>query len=261
MLWRGGEQVLANVLHIAELARQYEAEGGLSFRGFVESCASRRRSRAGAGGADPRGRQRRRAPDDRAQGQGSRVSGRDSRGHHLRLSRDDAPRYLDSERGLCAIRLAGWAPLDLSRTTSARPPRSCRGRAARLRRRHPRTRSARGSSHRRCAVRRMAGSSPLNDALYPPIEPAVSSAAAGVPEFKSKEPCSSGRHGETPRTATVRPGAYAMPDATTGEGYTVVWWDPLRASTRGDERARLATRRSDRQGRACRGRRGRSRAV
>ena len=37
MLWRGGEQVLANVLHISELARQYEAEGGLSFRGFVET--------------------------------------------------------------------------------------------------------------------------------------------------------------------------------------------------------------------------------
>ena len=31
-----GEQALANVQHIAELARQYEAPGGISFRGFVE---------------------------------------------------------------------------------------------------------------------------------------------------------------------------------------------------------------------------------
>src|SRR5262249_18396717 len=31
----GGEQALANVLHIAELARQYESAGGLSFRGFI----------------------------------------------------------------------------------------------------------------------------------------------------------------------------------------------------------------------------------
>ena len=31
-----GEQALANVLQLAELARQYEAGGGLSFRGFVE---------------------------------------------------------------------------------------------------------------------------------------------------------------------------------------------------------------------------------
>ncbi len=31
----GGEQALANVLHVADLARRYEADGGLSFRGFV----------------------------------------------------------------------------------------------------------------------------------------------------------------------------------------------------------------------------------
>ena len=31
-----GEQALANVLHIAELARQYEARGAVYFRGFVE---------------------------------------------------------------------------------------------------------------------------------------------------------------------------------------------------------------------------------
>ena len=31
-----GEQALANVLHVAELARAYESRGGMSFRGFVE---------------------------------------------------------------------------------------------------------------------------------------------------------------------------------------------------------------------------------
>src|SRR5204863_1087717 len=31
-----GEQALANVLHVAELARQYEASGGISFRGFID---------------------------------------------------------------------------------------------------------------------------------------------------------------------------------------------------------------------------------
>src|SRR5262249_15594724 len=41
-----GEQVLANVLHIAELARKYEVSGGLSFRGFVEDL------RAGADAAE-----------------------------------------------------------------------------------------------------------------------------------------------------------------------------------------------------------------
>src|SRR5207302_2830127 len=32
-----GEQALANVLHVAELARQYEASGGISFRGFIDA--------------------------------------------------------------------------------------------------------------------------------------------------------------------------------------------------------------------------------
>jgi len=36
VLRAGGEQALANVLHVAELARQYEASGGISFRGFVD---------------------------------------------------------------------------------------------------------------------------------------------------------------------------------------------------------------------------------
>ena len=40
-LEHGGEQVLANVLRVADLARQYEADGGLSFRGFLEELASR----------------------------------------------------------------------------------------------------------------------------------------------------------------------------------------------------------------------------
>ena len=35
-LEHSGEQVLANVLRVADLARQFEAEGGISFRGFLE---------------------------------------------------------------------------------------------------------------------------------------------------------------------------------------------------------------------------------
>jgi ATP-dependent exoDNAse (exonuclease V) beta subunit len=54
ILWRGGEQVLANVLHISDLARRYELEGGLSFRGFVDTlhdCVGARRL---SGSADSR---------------------------------------------------------------------------------------------------------------------------------------------------------------------------------------------------------------
>jgi len=37
----GGQQVMANVLRVAELARSYETAGGISFRGFVEELEAR----------------------------------------------------------------------------------------------------------------------------------------------------------------------------------------------------------------------------
>ena len=46
-----GEQALANVLHVAELARQYEAGGGISFRGFIDELRD--------GGGSPRRPRRR----------------------------------------------------------------------------------------------------------------------------------------------------------------------------------------------------------
>ena len=82
-LRRGGEQALANVLHIADLARRYEADGGISFRGFVEELGDSASACGGAGSANPGRGQRRRPPDDRAQGEGSRVPGGAPRGHEL----------------------------------------------------------------------------------------------------------------------------------------------------------------------------------
>jgi ATP-dependent exoDNAse (exonuclease V) beta subunit len=49
MLRPGGEQALANVLHVAELGRRYEAEGGISFRGFIDEL---RRAADAADAAD-----------------------------------------------------------------------------------------------------------------------------------------------------------------------------------------------------------------
>ena len=63
-LEHGGEQVLANVAHVGDLARRYEAEGGISFRGFIDELRRAGRERRSRGSADPRGRQRRRAADD-----------------------------------------------------------------------------------------------------------------------------------------------------------------------------------------------------
>ena len=113
ILWKSGEQVLANVLHISDLARQYEAEGGLSFRGFVDAL----RDAAGK-------TQTPEAPVLEEGSEGVRLmTVHKAKGFEFpiviladigcRLSQRTASRVLDSERNLCAIQLAGMAPLDL----------------------------------------------------------------------------------------------------------------------------------------------------
>ena len=66
--------MLANVLQIQELARQYEAEGGLSFRGFVDELRNAAdRSQTPEAPILEEGTDGVRI-DDGAQGQGTRVS-------------------------------------------------------------------------------------------------------------------------------------------------------------------------------------------
>ena len=98
----GGEQALANVLHIAELARQYEMGGGISFRGFVEEL---------------------RVAADTAQASEAPILEEDSDGVRMmtvhkakglefpvviladltcKLSRPDAGRWIDPTRQVCA---------------------------------------------------------------------------------------------------------------------------------------------------------------
>ncbi len=90
-----GEQALANVLQLAELARQYRGRGRHLVprvrAGVARVCGSRGSSR----GADSRGGQRRRQADDRPQGQGARVSRRHPGGY------DGAP---PARRGVASSR-------------------------------------------------------------------------------------------------------------------------------------------------------------
>jgi ATP-dependent helicase/nuclease subunit A len=108
-----GEQVLANVLHIAELARKYEASGGLSFRGFVEEF------RAG-GDAVETGE----APIFEEGSEGIRMmSVHKAKGLEFpiviladvtaKLCSSRPNRHIDSSCSLCAVPLAGCTPLDL----------------------------------------------------------------------------------------------------------------------------------------------------
>src|SRR4030095_8457739 len=112
-LEHGGEQVLANVLHVAELARRYEAEGGISFRGFIEEL--REQAEDGQGGE---------APILEEGSDGVRLmTVHKAKGLEFpvviladmtaRLHAAAPSRYIDSDSQVCAIRLAGCSPHDL----------------------------------------------------------------------------------------------------------------------------------------------------
>ena len=77
---------------------------------------------------------------------------------------------------------------------------------------------------------------PLNAALYPPVadrqSPASAAGDAGV-QGQGHGARAAGRRAARPDT--VRPGAYQMADPSTGEPFTVVWWDPLLLDRPGDD--------------------------
>jgi len=109
----GGEQALANVMQIAEMARRYEAGGGLSFRGFVEQLED-----------EASARQAGEAPILEEGSDGVRImTVHRAKGLEFpvvvladptcKLHRKTAGRFIDAKRGLCALRIAGWSPLDL----------------------------------------------------------------------------------------------------------------------------------------------------
>jgi ATP-dependent exoDNAse (exonuclease V) beta subunit len=227
ILWRGGEQVLANVLHISDLARRYEAAGGLSFRGFIDML---------------------RDAADRAQAPEAPILEEGSEGVRLmtvhkakglefpiviladigcRLSAREASRYLDSERGLCAMPLGGWAPLDLLEHAAVE--------AARDEAEGVRLAYVAATRARDLLVVPAIGDGPfdsgwlrpLNRALYPPLELRQQPAAApGAPPFGGKDTVLSRPDERMADASTVRPGAYTLHDPDGGGSYQVVWWDP-----------------------------------
>jgi ATP-dependent helicase/nuclease subunit A len=108
-----GEQVLANVLHVAEQARGYERAGGISFRGFVDQLEE-----------EALGRRTGEAPILEEGSDGVRImTVHKAKGLEFpvviladmtaNLALSQAARWIDPERRLCAQRLAGWSPAEL----------------------------------------------------------------------------------------------------------------------------------------------------
>ena len=248
----GGEQALANVLHVAELARQYELDGGISFRGFVDEL---------------------RAEADAAQAAEAPILEEDSDGVRMmtvhkakglefpiviladltcKLSRAEAGRWIDAERGICALKLGGWAPRDL---TLHDPEESARERAE-----GERLAYVAATRARDVLVVPVIGDDVYAGGWLDPLMPAVhpphtarrqAQPALGCPAFPSKDSVLSRPDGDPAKPETVSPGRYDFDvSAITGghgtsppDRYSVVWWDPHQLAL--DAPAPLGLRRDD----------------
>jgi ATP-dependent exoDNAse (exonuclease V) beta subunit len=221
VLRSGGEQALANVLHIAELARQYEANGGISFRGFIEEL---RRAAENTDATE--------APIVEEGSSGVRLmTVHKAKGLEFpvvilgdptcRLSRDTASRYLDARQRLCAVRLGGWAPHDLHDHES---DEVLRDRAEGVRLAYVAATRARD-----LLVIPAVADEPyvggwlesLNCAFYPAMgSRQISSRGPGCPAIKSRDAVLVRPDDRMADTRTVAPGRHLFGD------YGIVWWDP-----------------------------------
>jgi ATP-dependent exoDNAse (exonuclease V) beta subunit len=220
-LEHGGEQVLANVLHVAELARRYEADGGISFRGFIEEL--REQAEDGQAGE---------APILEEGSDGVRLmTVHKAKGLEFpvviladmtaKIRSASASRHIDSAGGACAIRIAGCSPFDL---IQHEPEELARDEAEGVRLAYVAATRARdllvvpaiGDEAREGWI------DPINRAIYPPNEARRQQVAApGCPALKSKDSVLVRPNGDPASTNTVAPGLHAF-----GASHSVVWWDP-----------------------------------
>jgi ATP-dependent helicase/nuclease subunit A len=218
-----GEQVLANVLHVAELARQYEMDGGMSFRGFVEAL----QQAASAG-------QSAEAPILEEGSDGVRLmTVHKAKGLEFpviiladitaRLIPFDASRYVDTATEVCALRLGGWLPQQL---VDHRDDELMREKAE-----GERVAYVAATRARDLLVVPAVGDdaftegwvSPLNGAIYPAESMRrIQAAADGCPAFTSRDSVLRRPNGDPATAHTVCPGVHRIGDAHLG--HDVVWW-------------------------------------
>jgi ATP-dependent helicase/nuclease subunit A len=221
----GGEQALANVLHVAELARQYELDGGMSFRGFVDTLQ-----------AEASARQAAEAPILEEGSDGVRLmTVHKAKGLEFpvviladitaRLTPYDASRHIDPRRQVCALRIGGWSPKDLNDQRD--------NELAREKAEGERVAYVAATRARDLLVVPAIGDepyaegwiAPLNGAVYPPEDVRrVQTHAPGCPAFKSKDTVRVRPDGDPASIFTVCPGEHRLgPPAA---DCSVVWWAP-----------------------------------
>ena len=220
----GGNQILANVARVADLARTYEMSGGISFRGFVEELAAQAEKEDAA-----------EAPVLEEDSDGVRLmTVHGAKGLEFpvviladltaNIAARDTDQYVDGERRLCAVRLLRCAPREL---VDHEVQESEREQAEGVRVAYVAATRARD-----LLVIPAVGDepfpqggwlSPLNKGVYPSrADWRKSQPALGCPQFGAasvmERPLDYNREGEF----SVRPGLI-RPER--GE-HEVVWWDP-----------------------------------
>lgn len=219
-----GEQALANVLHIAELARQYEVNGGMSFRGFVDEL----RDQADGG-------QTSEAPILEEGSDGVRLmTAHKAKGLEFpvviladmtaKLRNERADRLIDKEQNACYLRLGRWTPSELAANEALE--------VARDEAEGVRVAYVAATRARDLLVVPVVGdveydggwASPMNVAVYPAMADRRNASTADyLPPFKKDSVFK--RPEDDPFTsATVQPGLHRFGDGE--DAYSVVWWDP-----------------------------------
>jgi len=221
-----GEQALANVLHVAELARAYESSGGLSFRGFVQQLLE-----------EAEGGKAAEAPIVEEGSEGVRLmTVHRAKGLEFpvvlladltcHLVRNVAGRWIAPAGDLCAVRLGGWSPAEL---LEHEQEEVARDRAEALRVAYVAATRARDLLVvPAVGVEPFEASwiGPLNGAIYPPRpdgrwQPPSSRAAAGCPAFGTSSLAVGVGLQDDGSDGSVAPGHYEL-----APGHAVTWFDP-----------------------------------
>jgi ATP-dependent exoDNAse (exonuclease V) beta subunit len=218
-----GNQVLANVYHICNLARAYELGGGYSFRGFVEQLNDQSETEDSA-----------EAPIVEEGSEGVRImTVHAAKGLEwpvviladitANAAFQQPARHIDAEQNLCAVRVAGCAPWELIDHLGEERDRD---RAEGIRLAYVAATRARD-----LLVIPAVGDGPFKDGWVAPLNTALYPArgtyreakpASLCPAFGSASVLARPLDAETEEERSVKPGLHT-PE---GCSHSVVWWDP-----------------------------------
>jgi ATP-dependent helicase/nuclease subunit A len=150
-----------------------------------------------------------------------------------KLARAEAGRWLDPETNVCALKLGGWAPLDLLLHDAEE--------AARDKAEAERLAYVAATRARDLLVVPAIGDGPYEGGWLEPLMPAIYPAESrrrkpsrvpGTPEFRSKDTVLKRPEGDPASARTVAPGTFAFdlsdfgPRTSNLGKYHVAWWDP-----------------------------------